>query len=174
MMIRIVFFLVLTFIASSCAKKTVASFAPSAVNSAPSKAVVTEGEKQRMVNELAPTNNINQAAPHHVPQKSIEATLPATAAPSEPSAPKAQDVAATLHVDRILEPAPVKAFIKKAAFHQAKAAPRGARNWAPQLKIGLTLLAIGVVLAVFGLGFVGGLAALIGLCFTIVGLLVTY
>jgi hypothetical protein len=42
------------------------------------------------------------------------------------------------------------------------------------LKIGLTLLAIGVVLAVFGLGFVGGLAALIGLCFTIVGLLVTY
>jgi|LauGreDrversion4_2_1035121.scaffolds.fasta_scaffold141113_2 hypothetical protein len=48
------------------------------------------------------------------------------------------------------------------------------RGWHPKLKIGFTLIALGVVLAVIGLGFVGGLSAFIGLLFTIAGLLHTY
>jgi hypothetical protein len=64
-------------------------------------------------------------------------------------------------VSRILE---VKA-VKKAVE------PRG---WHPQLKIGFTLIALGVILVVLGLGFVGGLSAFFGLLFTIVGLLHTY
>jgi hypothetical protein len=48
------------------------------------------------------------------------------------------------------------------------------RRWHPQLKIGFTLIALGVILVVLGLGFVGGLSAFIGLLFTIVGLLHTY
>jgi hypothetical protein len=169
---RIVLLFILAIIASSCAKKAVvAAFAPSPVSTEPAKAPVNEVEKQRVMNELAPVNNKNQPAPNHVQQNSIEASLPAVAAPV---APKAQQESAALHVDRILDAAPIKSYIQKASFKKHNEAPRGARNWAPQLKIGLTLLAIGVVLAVFGLGFVGGLAALIGLCFTIVGLLVTY
>lgn len=48
------------------------------------------------------------------------------------------------------------------------------RGWHPKVKIGFTLLALGVILVVLGLGFVGGLSAFIGLLFTIVGLLHTY
>ncbi len=48
------------------------------------------------------------------------------------------------------------------------------RGWHPKVKIGFTLLALGVVLVVLGLGFVGGLSAFIGLLFTIAGLLHTY
>jgi hypothetical protein len=48
------------------------------------------------------------------------------------------------------------------------------RGWHPQLKIGFTLIALGVILVVLGLGFVGGLSAFFGLLFTIVGLLHTY
>jgi hypothetical protein len=169
---RIVLLFILAIIASSCAKKAVvAAFAPSAVSAEPAQAPVNEAEKQRVMNELAPANNKNQPAPNHVQQNSIEASLPAVAAPI---APKAQEESAALHIDRVLDAAPVKAYVQKASFKKYTANPQGPKNWAPQLKIGLTLLAIGVVLAVFGLGFVGGLAALIGLCFTIVGLLVTY
>ena len=169
---RIVFLLTLAILASSCAKKVaVASFAPSAVSAEPAKAPVNEAEKQRVMNELAPANNKNQPAPNHVQQNSIQASMPAVAAPV---APKAQEESSALHIDRVLDAAPVKAYVQKTSFTKTTANPQGPKNWAPQLKIGLTLLAIGVVLAVFGLGFVGGLAALIGLCFTIVGLLVTY
>jgi hypothetical protein len=48
------------------------------------------------------------------------------------------------------------------------------RGWHPKLKIGFTLIALGVILVVLGLGFVGGLSAFIGLLFTIAGLLHTY
>jgi hypothetical protein len=48
------------------------------------------------------------------------------------------------------------------------------RGWHPKIKIGFTLIALGVVLAIVGLGFVGGLSAFIGLLFTIAGLLQTY
>ena len=48
------------------------------------------------------------------------------------------------------------------------------RRWHPQLKIGFTLIALGVILVVLGLGFVGGLSAFVGLLFTIAGLLHTY
>lgn len=51
---------------------------------------------------------------------------------------------------------------------------RGAYQWEPRLKIGLTLLVIGIVLSVFGLGLIGGISAFIGLLFTILGLLSTY
>lgn len=50
----------------------------------------------------------------------------------------------------------------------------GASHWEPRLKIGLTLLVIGIVLSVFGLGLIGGISASIGLLFTILGLLNTY
>jgi hypothetical protein len=43
-----------------------------------------------------------------------------------------------------------------------------------KLKIGLFLLAIGAVLSIVGISLVGGIAALIGLGFTIIGLLHTY
>ncbi|MEY4273853.1 MAG: hypothetical protein RL638_801 [Bacteroidota bacterium] len=171
---RIILFSLLVCLGASCAKKAVAPFAPSAVTSQPLKPEVSEAEKQRVMNEVVPTNNVNQPAPNQVQQRSIEASLPA-AAPVAPAAPKAQNESASLHVDRILDQKPVeKILLKKASLKKTKAAVSGPGNWAPQLKIGLTLLGIGVVLAVFGLGLVGGLAALIGLMFTIVGLLVTY
>ncbi len=168
---RIILFSLLVCLGASCTKKAVAPFAPSAVTSQPSKPEVSEAEKQRVMNEVVPTNNVNQPAPNQVQQRSIEASLPAAAAP----APKVQNESASMHVDRILDQKPVEKFLlKKASLGKAKAAVSGPHNWAPQLKIGLTLLGIGIVLAVFGLGLVGGLAALIGLMFTILGLLVTY
>jgi hypothetical protein len=50
----------------------------------------------------------------------------------------------------------------------------GSNHWEPRVKIGLTLLVIGIVLSVFGLGLIGGISAFIGLLFTILGLLNTY
>jgi len=50
----------------------------------------------------------------------------------------------------------------------------GSTHWEPRLKIGLTLLVIGIVLSLFGLGLIGGISAFIGLLFTILGLLNTY
>lgn len=50
----------------------------------------------------------------------------------------------------------------------------GSTYWEPRLKIGVTLLVIGIVLSVFGLGLIGGISAFIGLLFTILGLLNTY
>ncbi len=47
----------------------------------------------------------------------------------------------------------------------------GFNDWNSFLKIGAILLGIGIVLAIFGLGAIGGLAALIGLIFAILGLL---
>lgn len=168
---RILVFCLIALFASSCAKKMVAPFAPSAVVSEPIKPIVSEAEKQRVINEVVPTNQVNQPAPQYVPQKSIEASLPGRAAPV---APKAQNESASSHVDRVLNAAPVSQFVKKASFTKLKSPVNGPRNWAPQLKIGLSLMVIGIVLAIFGLGFVGGLSALIGLVFTVLGLLVTY
>jgi hypothetical protein len=50
----------------------------------------------------------------------------------------------------------------------------GTSHWEPRLKIGVSLLVIGIVLSVFGLGLIGGISAFIGLLFTILGLLNTY
>ena len=47
----------------------------------------------------------------------------------------------------------------------------GYNNWNSFLKIGAILLVIGIVLAIFGLGAIGGLSALVGLIFVILGLL---
>ena len=169
---RILLFCLILFLGASCAKKTVAPFAPSAVTAPTSNAVVTEAEKQRVMNEVVPTNQVNQPAPNHVEQRSIEASIPAAAAPL---APKGEQEISSMHVDRIIDQAPIaKKLIHQASLKKERSAVSGPRNWAPQLKIGLTLLGIGIVLAVFGLSFVGGIAALIGLLFTIVGLLVTY
>ena len=160
----------LAIMGSSCAKKTVvAAFAPSAVVSEPSKSIASVVEKPRVTNAISPSNPGSEAIFQEEPQTGTEASMLTVAAPIAAIAPKQ-----SLHVDRILDAAPVSSLIQKASFKKHHAAPRGARHWAPQLKIGLTLLAIGVVLAVFGLGFVGGLSALIGLLFTIVGLLVSY
>lgn len=70
----------------------------------------------------------------------------------------------------------VKTLTKTALKAEVKAAKRegGPRGWHPRLRIGFTLIVLGVVLAIVGLGFVGGLSAFIGLLFAISGLLHTY
>jgi len=114
---RILLFSFVVLLGASCAKKVVAPFAPSAVTTEASKPEVSEAEKRRVMNEVAPSNNVNQPAPNHVQQRSIEASLPAAAAP----APKAQNESASLHVDRILDQKPVEKFlIKKASFKKQK------------------------------------------------------
>ncbi|MES2520455.1 MAG: hypothetical protein V4585_20215 [Bacteroidota bacterium] len=65
-----------------------------------------------------------------------------------------------------------KFIVKKIQKKMANTAkPVGFHDWNPFLKIGVILLGIGIVLAIFGLGAVGGIAAFIGLIFTILGLL---
>lgn len=59
--------------------------------------------------------------------------------------------------------------IQKKMANTAK--PSGFSDLSPFLKIGLILLGIGIVLAILGLNFVAGLAAFIGLVFTILGLI---
>jgi hypothetical protein len=75
----------------------------------------------------------------------------------------------------------VKTVAKSAIKSEVKVSKRkggpregGPRSWHPRLRIGFTLIVLGIVLAVVGLGFVGGLSAFIGLLFTISGLLHTY
>ena len=53
----------------------------------------------------------------------------------------------------------------------SSANPAGFHDWNPYLKIGAILLGIGIILAIFGLGVIGGVSAFIGLIFTILGLL---
>ena len=47
----------------------------------------------------------------------------------------------------------------------------GFYDWNPYLKAGAILLGVGIVLAIFGLGVIGGISAFIGLIFTVLGLL---
>jgi Flp pilus assembly protein TadB len=51
---------------------------------------------------------------------------------------------------------------------------KGNQGWDPKFKIGTILIAIAVLLAIVGIGWVAGLAALVGLFFVVVGLLHTY
>ncbi len=65
-----------------------------------------------------------------------------------------------------------KIILKKMQKKVASASkPVDFHDWHPFLKIGAILLGIGIVLAIFGLGVIGGIAAFIGLLFTILGLL---
>ena len=65
-----------------------------------------------------------------------------------------------------------KIILKKMQKKVANATkPAGFHDWNPYLKIGVILLGIGIVLAIFGLGVIGGISAFIGLLFTILGLL---
>ena len=65
-----------------------------------------------------------------------------------------------------------KVILKKMQKKVANTAkPAGFHDWNPYLKIGVILLGIGIVLAIFGLGVIGGISAFIGLLFTILGLL---
>jgi hypothetical protein len=65
-----------------------------------------------------------------------------------------------------------KIILKKMQKKVANSAkPAGFHDWNPFLKIGAILLGIGIVLAIFGLGIIGGISAFIGLIFTILGLL---
>lgn len=50
----------------------------------------------------------------------------------------------------------------------------GPTTWEPNVKIGVTLLLVGIVLSLFGLGLVGGISAIVGLAFLILGLLNSY
>ena len=51
---------------------------------------------------------------------------------------------------------------------------KGSADWDPKFKIGAILIAISILLAIVGIGWVAGLAALVGLFFVVVGLLHTY
>jgi hypothetical protein len=65
-----------------------------------------------------------------------------------------------------------KIILKKVQKKMANTTkPVGFHDWNPFLKIGVILLGIGIVLAIFGLGAIGGISAFIGLIFTIIGLL---
>lgn len=65
-----------------------------------------------------------------------------------------------------------KIILKKMQKKMANTAkPIGFNDWHPFLKIGAILLGIGIVLAIFGLGIIGGVSAFLGLIFTILGLL---
>jgi hypothetical protein len=65
-----------------------------------------------------------------------------------------------------------KIILKKMQEKTANSAkPVDFHDWHPFLKIGAILLGIGIVLAIFGLGVIGGISAFIGLIFTILGLL---
>jgi hypothetical protein len=65
-----------------------------------------------------------------------------------------------------------KIILKKVQKKMANTTkPVGFHDWNPFLKIGVILLGIGIILAIFGLGAIGGISAFIGLIFTILGLL---
>lgn len=65
-----------------------------------------------------------------------------------------------------------KIILKKMQKKMANTAkPIGFNDWHPFLKIGAILLGIGIVLAIFGLGIIGGVSAFLGLIFTVLGLL---
>ncbi|MEA5404761.1 hypothetical protein VB776_17635 [Arcicella sp. DC2W] len=65
-----------------------------------------------------------------------------------------------------------KLIIKKLEKKMKKSAqPVDFHSWNSFLKLGVILLGIGIVLAIVGLGTVGGLAAFIGILFTILGIL---
>jgi len=65
-----------------------------------------------------------------------------------------------------------KLVLKKMQKKVANATkPVGFQDWNPFLKIGIILLGVGIVLAIFGLGAIGGISALIGLIFLLLGLL---
>lgn len=66
-----------------------------------------------------------------------------------------------------------KLIIKKLEkkMNKKSAQPADFHSWNSFLKIGVILLGIGIVLAIFGLGAVGGISAFIGLLFVILGLL---
>lgn len=106
------------------------------------------------VSENQPTGALQVAPP--------EVTTPVVAAPT-------QEVK---HTKRISQ---VKKEVRQARKAQIKADVRDEiQRMDSKLKIGLFLLAIGAVLSIVGIGTVGGIAALIGLGFTVVGLLHTY
>jgi PBP1b-binding outer membrane lipoprotein LpoB len=70
-----------------------------------------------------------------------------------------------------------KVLIKK-AMNKVKAttaqSPRGFDSLDPMLKIGIALLAVALLLAIFGLGLIGGIAGLIALVFILLGLMNSY
>jgi len=80
-----------------------------------------------------------------------------------------------LKIQKYLRQKEVVQIIRKFKAQNKNAEKKaGANHWEPRLKIGVTLLVIGIVLSVFGLGLIGGISAFIGLLFTILGLLNTY
>lgn len=86
----------------------------------------------------------------------------------------------TARLDKQVSKKEVKALIQhmksqtKLTRQSSSKQASSASSWDPKLKIGLILLGLGIILSIFGLGLIGGLSALIGLAFTIIGLLHTY
>jgi len=69
-------------------------------------------------------------------------------------------------VERVVLKKVLKSAQKKAFFTSYSSF----QDWNQNLKIGLILLAVGIALTILGLGQIGGLAALVGLIFLIIGL----
>ncbi len=70
-----------------------------------------------------------------------------------------------------------KLVVKKLEKQYKKAsnqAASGFHSWNSFLKVGVILLGIGIILTILGLGAIGGLSALIGLIFTVIGLLAEF
>lgn len=81
------------------------------------------------------------------------------------------------HKPNLVQKIALKKISKQIAKAQAKIQPTDGKdfnNLDGNLKIGLILLGVALILAIFGLGLVAGIAALIALAFVILGLLNSY
>lgn len=81
------------------------------------------------------------------------------------------------HKPNLMQKIALKKISKQVAKAQAKIQPTDGKdfnNLDGNLKIGLILLGVALILAIFGLGLVAGIAALIALAFVILGLLNSY
>ncbi len=156
--------------------------------------VVTQQSNAKAVSQKADSNNSIKVVQHEQLEVPHSTSVPLTASSSDNFVVEnseklakyeiqvkealANPAVATAHQNHQTKEVKMnfvqKMIVKKIQKKMAKSAkPVGFQDWSPFLKIGVILLGIGIVLAIFGLGVVGGLAAFIGLIFTILGLLST-
>lgn len=86
-------------------------------------------------------------------------------------------VSKQVHKPNLVQKIALKKISKQVAKAQAKIQPIDGKDFNSldgNLKIGLILLGVALILAIFGLGLVAGIAALIALAFVILGLLSSY
>ncbi len=112
--------------------------------------------------EVIQIDEANQETINEVKKEKINAIL------EKVIAQKSENKTVTTHKANFVE----KLIIKKLEKKMKKSAqPVDFHSWNSFLKLGVILLGIGIILAIVGLGTVGGLAAFIGILFTILGIL---